>query len=830
MAVPVFEGSQGGYSNIATTSHSASLDATASAGDLLLVLAASASNGITISASGFTMIDGGTIDDGGPTGEYVALWKLATGGETSVSISTSSSTTLSYCVLRFSNAEYASKSTTSFGTSTAPNSTTPTSPSTGENFFQVSAAFWHGGTYQTGYPTNYTTGQTESNDSFDAGTVSDGVAAACRSVASTEDPGAFTLNDSVGWAAQTYTVISDDGGTTHTITGNDIQSDTSTSDGTITQDHQIAGGGIRAESSTSDNTLSQDHQIAGGGIAAGSSTSDGAVSQDHQITGGGIASGTSTSDGTISENSSIAGGSIAAATSTSDGTITQDHQIVGGHIASGSSTSSGMASEDTLVMGLNIVSGSSTSAGTITQDHQITGLNIASGSSSQSVSFSQLHFIASSGTGLASGSSTAASGTVAINSAGPKHCCCIEEGCDVQDDNFNRDDSDSLGSKWIEVSGDGDIVSNRLVVYSGITLTTARQMAPILPGHDYAHSLTVRLMRSDGTNSYSSWRIILNWMDSSNYSFLDVTYNAGTGEWWPAFYNVAGGGSPALVMDVTTHPRSIPFSTDPDGNLHVQICYAEVEWSISDLKSQTQWTTCEANPVATLPSNPSHGLVGFGPGCYDDFDYNVHYESRRECPPCQCFCLRTASDMSCIPEVLTLTLVPVGGAYSGGYSPCPTPSNLVFTMRQVVPIFGSTSGPSGSPVGEPTPPTLTPNRETADKRVWHSPLITGDTGSAVINGRYHRITLVCDSDRDRLYLLVQQNPYNDPFLTGSPPDNTNLGFNPADFGSFGNRTAKYFNVARSSCDPLNLVFEDLFVNLGVSCNPYSDEYEAFITP
>lgn len=400
-----------------------------------------------------------------------------------------------------------------------------------------------------------------------------------------------------------------------------------------------------------------------------------------------------------------------------------------------------------------------------------------------------------------------------------KRCCCVAD-CLAAEDDFNRADSDDPGTLWTEVTGDSDIDGNALLVNSGITVTSARQAAPVLPGTKYTTSCTVTLDRDSGT--YSEWHLISNFQDANNFSFIKITYNSGDSTWRPQFYDRAGG-SDTLVMDITTHPQSTYFSSDVDGNLAVQWCYGESEWSLSDVKSQNNWTTCDSNPVSTLPTNTSHGLVGFkDAGKYDDFMYYIHWESQRTCSPCQCFCVVSNTDWSCLPETLTLTLVPTGGPYSGGLSPCPSPSNLVFTMYQVVPIMGAT---------EPDAPTLTPNRETADKRVWHSPLITGDTGSANINGRFHRMTLVCDSGQDRLYLVIQQNPNNDPFLVVNPgPDNTTLYFNPADTGASGNRTTKFFDLDRSTCDPLSLVFEDIQVNLGVSCNPYSAAYEAVITP
>lgn len=395
-----------------------------------------------------------------------------------------------------------------------------------------------------------------------------------------------------------------------------------------------------------------------------------------------------------------------------------------------------------------------------------------------------------------------------------RRCCCggVTPGCDVAEDDFNRADSASLGSLWNEDNGDGEIASNRLKMNSGVVMTTARQIPPIAPGTNYAHSVVVTLI---GTGA-SEWNIVVNLQDEDNYSFVRFT-KSGT-EWLPEFYDHSGG-SDTLVMDITTHPESPSFSSDVNGNLRVQVCYAEAEWSVSDVNSQASWTNCDATPVTTLPTDATQGLVGFkDAGIYDDWDYNVHWESRRDCLPCTCFCERSDTDFSCIPEVLTLTLVPVGGAYTGGIAPCPDPFNLTFTLVQVAAIMGAT---------EPDAPTLGPNLETASKTVWHSGLISGEPGDPNIYGRYHRIMMVCDGNE--IYLTVQQNPKNDAFFVGAALDATTVGFDPPDLGAVGNRTAKYYNPARSSCDPLSLVFEDFRVTAGVGCPFYSLEYEAVVT-
>lgn len=420
-----------------------------------------------------------------------------------------------------------------------------------------------------------------------------------------------------------------------------------------------------------------------------------------------------------------------------------------------------------------------------------------------------------------------------------KRCCCnIPGGCDVAEDDFNRPDNADPGPLWTEVdTGDAEMLSNRLRMNSGLVVTSARQIPPIAPGTNYAHSVVVTCSRA---LSHTVFEIVLNFSDEDNYSLVRMTYN-GT-HWEPEFANVSGG-SETVVADKNSHPQTGLFSSDVNGNLRIQICYAEAEWTISDVNSQQAWTICGATPRTTLPADTSHGLVGFrGTGLYDDWDYNVHWESRRECFPCSCFCRLTDTDFLCVPEELKLTWVPTSGAFCetnpmGGTDCCPTPFSTEMTLYQQLP---TTPAPSSGPSF--TAPTFGASRKTASKLVWRSGLLQFEAGNPNINGTPHWVMLVCDLNERNFYLLIDQYPWNDPFLagTGAPGglgyNGQKLGWASPDLGTSGSsggaRSAKYANKARSTCDPLTLTFEGLTYtrsSLGPLCEAYGSTYEAVVT-
>jgi hypothetical protein len=263
---------------------------------------------------------------------------------------------------------------------------------------------------------------------------------------------------------------------------------------------------------------------------------------------------------------------------------------------------------------------------------------------------------------------------------GAKHnkCCCETlPSCIIEQDDFNRADSSSLGSKWVEKSGNWAISSNTLLEVSpGIVLTTARQTKPV--GTLYNYNIEVDML----TGSVSSWGIICKYTDDNNFDWIDLTLDGS--QLWPTFYRRAGG-SDSVVMDKTTHPSGSSFS-DVDQTL--LICYSETEWSINYLGGDLSaaWTTCDVSPSSTLPGDTSVGLVGFLKGHFDNFVYNYHRLSNPPCNICDCFCQNpdVFSDYSCWPERLLLTLNPT--AIFPECTSSPEPIEFILYQVEAAPV------------------------------------------------------------------------------------------------------------------------------------------------
>lgn len=232
--------------------------------------------------------------------------------------------------------------------------------------------------------------------------------------------------------------------------------------------------------------------------------------------------------------------------------------------------------------------------------------------------------------------------------------CCCGASCVIGDDDFNRADSDSLGSKWVEKTGDWDISSNTLVgTTDGVVLTTYRQGKPVNTTYNYR-------VRVDLIDDAGPWGVICKYTDATNFDWIELT-QVGVAI-YPKFWRRTGGVD-VLVMDETTHPAGVPLPVFETGVTTVDICMAESGWSIigPSPASEDTWTTCDYTAPTALPADATVGFVGFLSGEFDNFVYEYHELSNPPCDSCDCYCRNPSdsTDFKCIPESLTLTIRPI---------------------------------------------------------------------------------------------------------------------------------------------------------------------------
>jgi len=368
----------------------------------------------------------------------------------------------------------------------------------------------------------------------------------------------------------------------------------------------------------------------------------------------------------------------------------------------------------------------------------------------------------------------------------------------IGSDDFNRADNDSLGSLWVEKSGDFDIDTNTLITaMTGVCLTSLRQANPRSSGYHYQ-------VLVDLVQTATEWALICKYTDANNFDWIHF-YISGT-DVLPRFYQRAGGVD-TMIMDITTHPAGVGFPITGTDNIQIEMCYSEVGWTVESGDESSRWTTCDVSPASSLPADTAVGFVGFLYGDFDNFFYYYHRLSNLPCPVCDCSCENPDddSDYACMPETLTMTLRPTA-PFTDPYGGCAAGSDVVINLYQ--------SYPSG--VAALTTPTYDPSPRKVE---WYSDILYfPDRGIELW------FLLVCDAGEFRLHQLLY------------PGDFPTIGSGSGVVEWLGTPYGTYQLPDVTECNPINMHFDVLRVTNhddGVSI-PYCDtlpdlDYEIFIT-
>lgn len=359
----------------------------------------------------------------------------------------------------------------------------------------------------------------------------------------------------------------------------------------------------------------------------------------------------------------------------------------------------------------------------------------------------------------------------------PRRCCC-DVNCTIGTDNFNRADENPVSGNWYEVSGDWEVDNNELnSLTDGPLITTLRQPAPVRTGNGYNTRVTVDLViPASGSRDFG---IITAYRNSTDYDWIKLSYNGSNGELSPTFYkNVS-----TAVMDRTTHPLAEIWTPSPGANFTVEICASDVEWTVTN--QDITWRSCVGSSLASLPTSPAIGGVGFRMGRFDNWSYFIHWESNATCPLCLCFCRNPGDidDYSCIPDVLTITIT------QDGYltDPCPCLDGLTLQMYL--------SNPDSSGATPTYPLAANPKR-------WYSETF-------VCEGATFWFVLSCETDSG-LTLTLLAYPNEDPT---DPSTDYVL-------------TDPLTPATAITCLPISIVFAGAVTSDVVTC----DIYDTSVTP
>jgi len=369
----------------------------------------------------------------------------------------------------------------------------------------------------------------------------------------------------------------------------------------------------------------------------------------------------------------------------------------------------------------------------------------------------------------------------------PRFCCCD---CVLGSDNFNRADSDPPTGDWKLVSGTAEILSNEVVV-DGVLATTI------------CHS---------SAYEYGSFEAFFDIVDPSDGDIIEF---AGGDPGAPKvivkieFTGSAGSGTIDVTID-TDDEDITPLSygtpivwPGDDTTIRVQFCYApglEATVSLSGASGTytPKFTCClgdDSSDYCFTAGGDPVGNFSFRFGTFDNWEYYVHWQDRKDCDFCSCFCRIFDESIgfleySCLPQEVTINL---------------SPDSICSGLPSTVKAYQS--------IRTDAPSDADPNVEKWPEKVyWVTDPISCPEGA----GFKFTLELACvGTGKDDIGEVPQFQMTcivrNSPNAIGS-----NFGFDPDDPDTIdtanpgpGDDNISIAVCSSGTCDPLNLQFPDL---------------------
>lgn len=215
----------------------------------------------------------------------------------------------------------------------------------------------------------------------------------------------------------------------------------------------------------------------------------------------------------------------------------------------------------------------------------------------------------------------------------PRFCCC-DLGCDIASDDFNRADSTSVGSDWVEISGDWAIASNKL------TVPTAGIIRNIAVNPYGSNSMLIAVILEDFQDD-TKYRILLQMNASgTEYYFAEFHYVDATEAWYYI-------GDESGVFE-TSGPEALgagphsPTTMTASMTVKNQLCMTF--GGASRLTACVQPKPASTHKYGGLEAGTSNGAV------FDDYAAYATTAESVDCQSCDCTCQGW-----CIPDALIAT-------------------------------------------------------------------------------------------------------------------------------------------------------------------------------
>jgi hypothetical protein len=217
----------------------------------------------------------------------------------------------------------------------------------------------------------------------------------------------------------------------------------------------------------------------------------------------------------------------------------------------------------------------------------------------------------------------------------------------LDSDDFNRANSDAVGDKWIEVSGDFDISSNTLVCVTPGVLACTKCHPSAYPLGSFRASFDL-INPSDG----KVYKIRAGNPSSSSREVHWTVNGTGAGR----TLTVEVFGDDAIDPATEVFPYAEGWHSDV---VEVIVCYAPGLQLTALNNIEITRVTSTIDETGADNCHAGKGNFAFLEGDFDNWVYDVHWLENRDCNYCDCFCFRPGAspeDLFGLPVELTATL------------------------------------------------------------------------------------------------------------------------------------------------------------------------------
>jgi hypothetical protein len=225
-------------------------------------------------------------------------------------------------------------------------------------------------------------------------------------------------------------------------------------------------------------------------------------------------------------------------------------------------------------------------------------------------------------------------------------CPCLGNPCSIGSDAFDRTNSLSIGPKWDQYTGGGEIDGNTLL------FSTANERAIFVATHSDSNSAVID---ADVTISNDDGAAVMfvDWDDDQNYVYATVV--AGTSKTWTIKRKTAGVDS-TLATGTLTIAAASAFD--------MRLCYAMGRLTLY-VNGAVSLTAASASANVQRQVGVGTGPLAAGTVTFDDFTYRRGYDlDHNSCAGCSFGCV---SGCPAFPTIIKLT---VTGSVAGSSSPC----------------------------------------------------------------------------------------------------------------------------------------------------------------